>query len=143
MKSTVCALICAASFTACATAPPPSADAAKYGPRPSANQAKAAAVAYAQARFKDPKLRNIVVTMPNQTFCAFAPGFVGYSWSVVFEVNGKNSSGVYTGYVYRRVLLRQDGRRGACPPYDPLSEHARVNSSSTAGTSPPALPSAP
>jgi hypothetical protein len=107
MKPIVRVLICAASLSACATVPVSPPDAAKYGPRPSADQAKAAAVAYVQAQgLKDPELRNIVVVMPTQRFA----GFISYGWRITFEVNSKNSSGAYTGYVGRRVQLRPDGQ---------------------------------
>jgi hypothetical protein len=111
------ALICATSLSACAAGPSPSsADVAKYGPRPSADQAKAAALAYVQNRkFKDPELREIAVEMPDELFCPFGvPGFWRYGWAVVFQVNFKNSSGAYAGYVTRRVLLTRGAWIG-CP----------------------------
>ena len=112
------ALLCATSLSACAAVPSPSsADVAKYGPRPSADQAKTAALAYAQNRkFKDPQLRNIAVGVPGQLFCPFGvPGFYRYGWSVVFQVNFKNSSGAYAGYVHRRVLVARGTPQFGCP----------------------------
>lgn len=103
-------LICAIALSACAAVPSPSsADVVKYGLRPSADQAKAAALAYVRNRkFKDARLRDIAVGAPGQLFCPFGvPGFWRYGWSVVFQVNFKNNSGSYAGYVTRRVLLTQ------------------------------------
>lgn len=114
--SKILALISAISLSACAALPPSSVDMAKYGPRPTADQAMAAALAYAKNRkFKDPELRQIAVGMPDELFCPFGvPGFWRYGWAVAFQVNFKNSSGAYAGYVTRRVLLTQ-GTWIGCP----------------------------
>ena len=112
--------ICAASLSACVTAPTPTIDTATYGPRPSATQAQAAALAYVQKRgFRDPQLRDVRVGMPDKLFCPFAPGFWSYGWNVVFRVNFKDSTGVYAGYVDRRAFMRRDGQIG-CAARDRL-----------------------